>query len=76
MVKGVGVDEVYNIFEEGVIKFVLGDIDGGVYGVIDFVGVEFFLNFVIGVICKGGYVVVVGFFGGGYVILIFMFLMW
>ncbi len=71
--KGAGADEVYNTSDEGVVKSVLGDTNGGVYGAIDFVGAEPSLNFATGIIRKGGYVVVVGLFGGGYATPIPMF---
>ena len=63
---GAGADAVYNTTETDIVKQVLADTNGGVYGAVDFVGAEPSLGFATGVIRKGGYVVVVGLFGGAY----------
>ncbi len=64
--KGAGADEVYDTSDADAVKAVIGDTGGGVYGAVDFVGAEPSLNFASSIIRKGGYVVVVGLFGGGF----------
>lgn len=64
--KKAGADEVYNTKEDGIVKRVLKESGGGVYGSVDFVGAEASLKFADGIIRKGGKVVVVGMFGGSY----------
>lgn len=68
-----GAAAVYNPKDEGAIKQVLADTDGGAYAAIDFVGSEASLAFATSIVRKGGQVVVVGLFGGGFSMPIPMF---
>ena len=69
--KGAGAHEVYNPKDEGAIKKLLAD--GGVPAAVDFVGSEASLKFAQSSVRKGGKVIVVGLFGGGFSMPIPMF---
>jgi len=70
---GSGAHATYNPKEDGAIKQLLADTDGGVPAVVDFVGSEASLKFATSIVRKGGQVVVVGMFGGGFSMPIPMF---
>ncbi|NIJ43079.1 D-arabinose 1-dehydrogenase-like Zn-dependent alcohol dehydrogenase [Parvibaculum indicum] len=71
--KGSGAHEVYNPKDEDALKKLLADTDGGVPAAVDFVGSEASLKFAQGAVRKGGKVIVVGLFGGGFSMPIPMF---
>jgi len=71
--KGAGADAVYNPKDENAIKQLMADTGGGAYAAIDFVGSEASMAFATSVVRKGGQVVVVGLFGGGFSMPIPMF---
>lgn len=71
--QGAGAAAVYNPKDEDAIKQVIADTNGGAYAAIDFVGSESSLAFASSVVRKGGQVVVVGLFGGGFAMPIPMF---
>jgi len=71
--QGAGAEAVYNPKDADAIKKVIADTNGGAYAAIDFVGSEASLNFATSVVRKGGQVVVVGLFGGGFSMPIPMF---
>jgi len=71
--RGAGAHEVYDSRDPDVMKTILTDTGGGVYGAVDFVGAEPSLTFANGIIRKGGKIVVVGLFGGGFATPIPMF---
>ena len=64
--RGAGAHEVYNPKDAEAIKKVLADTNGGVPAAVDFVGSEASLKFATSVVRKGGKVIVVGLFGGGF----------
>ena len=64
--RGAGAHEVYNPKDAEAIKKVLADTNGGVPAAVDFVGSEASLKFASSVVRKGGKVIVVGLFGGGF----------
>ncbi len=64
--KGTGAHEVYNPKDPEALKKLLADTGGGVPAAVDFVGSEASLKFATGAVRKGGQVVVVGLFGGGF----------
>lgn len=64
--RGAGAHEVYNPKDEDAIRKVLADTNGGVPAAVDFVGSEASLKFATSVVRKGGKVIVVGLFGGGF----------
>lgn len=64
--RGAGAHEVYNPKDPEAIKKVLADTNGGVPAAVDFVGSEASLKFATSIVRKGGQVVVVGLFGGGF----------
>ena len=64
--RGAGAHEVYNPKDSDAIQKVLADTNGGVPAAVDFVGSEASLKFATSVVRKGGQVVVVGLFGGGF----------
>jgi len=70
---GSGAHAVYNPKDEEAIKQLLADTDGGVPAAVDFVGSEASLKFATSIVRKGGRVVVVGMFGGGFSMPIPMF---
>ncbi len=70
---GSGAHAVYNPKEEDAIKKVLADTNGGVPAAVDFVGSESSLQFASSIVRKGGQVIVVGLFGGGFSMPIPMF---
>ncbi|PCJ71091.1 MAG: alcohol dehydrogenase [Rhodobiaceae bacterium] len=70
---GSGAHATYNPKDEGAIKQLLADTNGGVPAVIDFVGSESSLKFSTSIVRKGGRVIVVGMFGGGFSMPIPMF---
>ncbi len=70
---GAGAHAVYNPKDEEAIKKLLADTDGGVPAAVDFVGSEASLKFATSIVRKGGRVVVVGMFGGGFSMPIPMF---
>ena len=71
--KGAGAHEVYNPKDPEAIKKVLADTNGGVPAAVDFVGSEASLKFATSIVRKGGQVVIVGLFGGGFSMPIPMF---
>jgi D-arabinose 1-dehydrogenase-like Zn-dependent alcohol dehydrogenase len=71
--KGAGAHEVYNPKDPEALKKLLADTNGGVPAAVDFVGSEASLKFATGAVRKGGQVVVVGLFGGGFSMPIPMF---
>ncbi|MDE1172696.1 MAG: alcohol dehydrogenase [Parvibaculaceae bacterium] len=71
--KGSGAHEVYNPRDPAALKKLLADTGGGVPAAVDFVGSEASLKFALGSVRKGGQVVVVGLFGGGFSMPIPMF---
>ncbi len=71
--KEAGASHTYNSKDPDAVKQVLEDSDGGVIGAIDFVGSEASLNFASACVRKGGKVVIVGLFGGGFSMPIPMF---
>ncbi|MBX3491066.1 MAG: alcohol dehydrogenase catalytic domain-containing protein [Parvibaculum sp.] len=71
--KGSGAHEVYNPKDPEAIKKVLADTNGGVPAAVDFVGSEASLKFATSIVRKGGQVVIVGLFGGGFSMPIPMF---
>ncbi len=71
--KKAGAAQAYNSKDQSAVKQILADTDGGVFGAIDFVGSEASLNFASATVRKGGKVVVVGLFGGGFSMPIPMF---
>jgi D-arabinose 1-dehydrogenase-like Zn-dependent alcohol dehydrogenase len=64
--RGAGAHEVYNPKDEDAIRKVLADTNGGVPAAVDFVGSEASLKFASSIVRKGGKVIVVGLFGGGF----------
>ena len=64
--RGAGAHEVYNPKDSDAIQKVLADTNGGVPAAVDSVGSEASLKFATSVVRKGGQVVVVGLFGGGF----------
>ena len=64
--KGAGAHEIYNPKDADALKKLLADTNGGVPAAVDFVGSEASLKFATGAVRKGGQVVVVGLFGGGF----------
>jgi len=64
--KGAGAHDVYNPKDADALKKLLADTNGGVPAAVDFVGSEASLKFATGAVRKGGQVVVVGLFGGGF----------
>lgn len=64
--KGAGAHEVYNSREPDAIKKLMADTGGGVPFAVDFVGSEASMAFATSAVRKGGKVVVVGLFGGGF----------
>lgn len=71
--KGAGAHEVYNPKDADALKKLIEDTNGGVPGVVDFVGSEASLKFATSAVRKGGKVVVVGLFGGAFATPIPMF---
>ncbi len=71
--QGAGAASVYNPKDEDAIKKVMEDTGGGAYAAIDFVGSEASLGFASSIVRKGGQVVIVGLFGGGFSMPIPMF---
>ena len=71
--KGAGADEVYDTSDEQSLKKLLEDTGGGVKATVDFVGAEKTLQYCMDSTKKGGQVVVVGLFGGGFQMPIPMF---
>lgn len=71
--RGAGAHEVYNPKDAATLKKLLADTNGGVPAAVDFVGSEASLKFATGAVRKGGQVVVVGMFGGGFSMPIPMF---
>ena len=71
--KGAGADEVYDTSDEQSLKKLLEDTGGGVKATVDFVGAEKTLQYCLDSTKKGGQVVVVGLFGGGFQMPIPMF---
>ncbi len=71
--KKAGASHVYNSKDPDAVKQVLEDSDGGVLGAIDFVGSEASLAFASATVRKGGKVIIVGLFGGGFSMPIPMF---
>ena len=71
--KGAGADEVYDTSDEESLKKLLEDTGGGVKATVDFVGAEKTLQYCLESTKKGGQVVVVGLFGGGFQMPIPMF---
>lgn len=71
--RAAGASAAYNSKDGSVAKQILAETDGGVFGAIDFVGSEASLNFASSTVRKGGKVVVVGLFGGGFSMPIPMF---
>lgn len=59
-----GAKKTYNTTDQGALKELLADTNGGAYAAIDFVGAESSFAFGNGAIRKGGKQVVVGLFGG------------
>ena len=70
---GAGAHAVYNPKDENALKQLMADTDGGVPAVVDFVGSEASLKFATSAVRKGGKVVIVGLFGGGFSMPIPMF---
>ena len=70
---GSGAHAVYNPKDDDAIKKVLADTNGGVPAAVDFVGSESSLQFASSIVRKGGQVIVVGLFGGGFSMPIPMF---
>ncbi|MBO6541886.1 MAG: alcohol dehydrogenase catalytic domain-containing protein [Alphaproteobacteria bacterium] len=70
---GAGAHAVYNPKDEDAIKQLLADTNGGVPAAVDFVGSEASLKFATSIVRKGGKVIVVGMFGGGFSMPIPMF---
>tara|TARA_R110002110_G_scaffold62975_5_gene175323 strand:- start:2419 stop:3465 length:1047 start_codon:yes stop_codon:yes gene_type:complete len=64
--QGAGAHQVYNPKDPEALKKLLADTNGGVPAVVDFVGSEASLKFAMGSVRKGGQVVIVGLFGGGF----------
>lgn len=61
-----GAGAVYNSADPESIAKVMADTDGGVYAAVDFVGSEGSLAFASGIVRRGGKVIIVGLFGGGF----------
>lgn len=70
---GAGAHQTYNPKDADAIKKVLADTNGGVPAAVDFVGSEASLKFASSIVRKGGKVIVVGLFGGGFAMPIPMF---
>ena len=68
-----GADKTYNSSERDAAKTLVRETNGGAYGVVDFVGSEASLAFANRAVRKGGRIVVVGLFGGGFSMPIPMF---
>ncbi|HET6566162.1 MAG TPA: alcohol dehydrogenase [Xanthomonadales bacterium] len=64
LAREMGVQQVYNLSEEGVFKRIKQE-SQGLSGLVDFVGAETTLNPAIGAMRQGGKIVVVGLMGGG-----------
>lgn len=62
-----GVAGSFNLSDPQVKKAVKKATDGGLTGLVDFVGAEATINFDIGVMAQGGHIVLVGMFGGSLV---------
>lgn len=71
--QGAGAGAVFNPKDEDAIKKVIAETGGGAYAAIDFVGSEASMAFATSIVRKGGKVVVVGLFGGGFSMPIPMF---
>jgi D-arabinose 1-dehydrogenase-like Zn-dependent alcohol dehydrogenase len=71
--RGAGAHEVYNPKDAEALKKLMADTNGGVPGVVDFVGSEASLKFATSAVRKGGKVIVVGLFGGAFAMPIPMF---
>ena len=70
---GAGAKAAYNTTDPEALKQLMADTEGGVVGVIDFVGSESSFAFATQAVRRGGKVVVVGLFGGGMSMPIAMF---
>lgn len=68
-----GAAETYNPRDASAVKKLIADTKGGALGVVDFVGSEGSMTFATGAARRGGQVVVVGLFGGGFAMPIPMF---
>ena len=71
--QGAGAAAVFNPRDDDAVKKVIAETGGGAYAAIDFVGSEASMAFSTSVVRKGGQVVVVGLFGGGFSMPIPMF---
>lgn len=71
--KAAGAAAVFNPKDEDAIQKVMAETGGGAYAAIDFVGSEASMAFATSIVRKGGQVVVVGLFGGGFSMPIPMF---
>lgn len=63
---GAGAHATYNPADPEAVKQLLKDTNGGVPAAVDFVGSEASLKFASSIVRKGGQVIVVGLFGGGF----------
>jgi D-arabinose 1-dehydrogenase-like Zn-dependent alcohol dehydrogenase len=62
--RSLGIKQAYNLREEGVFKRIKKETDGGVAGIVDFVGSEKTVNPSVSIVRQGGKIVVVGLLGG------------
>ncbi|MGQ9426488.1 alcohol dehydrogenase [Gilvimarinus sp. F26214L] len=62
--RSLGIKQAYNLKEDGVFKRIKAETDGGLAGIVDFVGSEKTVNPAVGLMRQGGKIVVVGLLGG------------
>lgn len=62
--RSLGIKQAYNLSEEGIFKRIKKETDGGVAGIVDFVGSEKTVNPSVNIVRQGGKIVVVGLLGG------------
>lgn len=62
--RSLGIKQAYNLKEEGIFKRIKKETDGGVAGIVDFVGSDKTVNPSVGIVRQGGKIVVVGLLGG------------
>ncbi|GAB1268620.1 alcohol dehydrogenase [Aurantivibrio infirmus] len=62
--RSLGVKQAYNLKEEGIFKRIRKETDGGLAGIVDFVGSEKTVNPAANIMRQGGKIVIVGLLGG------------
>lgn len=62
--RGLGIKQAYNLKDEDIFKRIRKETDGGVAGIVDFVGSELTVNPSVNIVRQGGKIIIVGLMGG------------